>query len=80
MELNKEHSAWNSTAGSAIIYIRKITCLCDHCSKYFVDKIKTIPSKFPDKVHDILSVQKPEIRSKINVFERATEDEIKSLF
>ena len=36
-------------------------------------------SKFPDKVHNIPSVQKPEITCKMNVFERATEDEIKKL-
>ena len=46
---------------------------------YFVDKIETIRSKFPDKVQNILQVQKPEIRSKMNVFERASEDEIKKL-
>ena len=42
-----------------------------------LDKIAIIRSKFPDKVHNIPSVQKPEIRSKMNFFERATEDEIK---
>ena len=44
---------------------------------YFVNKIKIIRSKFPDKVQNIPQVQKPEIRSKMNVFERALEDEIK---
>ena len=44
-----------------------------------MDKIETIRSKFPDKVQNIPQVQKPEIRSKINVFERASEDEIKKL-
>ena len=33
----------------------------------------------PNKVHNIPSLQKPETRSKMNVFERATEDEIKKL-
>ena len=46
---------------------------------YFVDKIETIRSKFPDKVQKISQVQKPEIRSKMNVFERASEDEVKKL-
>ena len=46
---------------------------------YFVDKIETIRSKFPDKIQNIPQVQKPEIRSKMNVFERASEDEIKKL-
>ena len=46
---------------------------------YFVDKIETIRSKFPDEVQNIPQVQKPEIRSKMNVFERASEDEIKKL-
>ena len=41
-----------------------------------MDKIETIRSKFSDKVQNIPQVQKPEIRSKINVFERASEDEI----
>ena len=44
-----------------------------------MDKIAIICSNFPDKVHNIPSVQKPEIRSKMNSFERATEDEIKKL-
>ena len=48
-------------------------------SKKFVDKIAIILSKFPDKVHNIPSVQKPEIRSKINSFERATENKISTL-
>ena len=45
-----------------------------------MDKIAIIRPKFPDKVHNILSVQKPEIRSKMNSFERVTEDEIKTYF
>ena len=44
-----------------------------------MDKIETIRSKFPDKVQNITQVQKPEIRYKMNVFERASEDEIKKL-
>ena len=56
-----------------------VKSLCDHFSRYFVDKIETIRSKFPDKVQNIPQVQKPEIRSKMNVFERASEDEIKKL-
>ena len=45
-----------------------------------MDKIAIIRSKFPDKLHKIPSVQtKKEIRSKMNSFERATEDEIKKL-
>ena len=56
-----------------------VKSLCDHFSRYFVDKIETIRSKFPDKVQNIPQVQKPEIRSKMKVFERALEDEIKNL-
>ena len=56
-----------------------VKSFCDHFSRYFVDKIETIRSKFPDKVQNIPQVQKPEIRSKMNVFERASEDEIKKL-
>ena len=55
-----------------------IKSLCDHFSRYFVDEIETNPSKFPDKVQNIPQVQ-TEIRSKMNVFERASEDEIKKL-
>ena len=44
-----------------------------------MDKIETIRSKFPDKVQYIPQVQKTEIRSKMNVFERASEDKIKKL-
>ena len=36
-----------------------------------MDKIATIRSKLLDKVHSIPSVQKPEIRFKMNSFERA---------
>ena len=56
-----------------------VKSLCDHFSRYFVDKNETIRSKFPDKVHNISQVRKPEIRSKMNFFERASEDEIKKL-
>ena len=44
-----------------------------------MDKIETIRSKFPDKVQNIPQVQKPEIRSKMNVFERASQDAIEKL-
>ena len=50
-----------------------VKSLCDHFSRYFVDKIETIRSKFPDKVQNIPQVQKPEIRSKMNVFERTSD-------
>ena len=52
-----------------------VKSLCDHFSRGFVDKIETIRSKFSDKVRNIPEVQKTEIRSKMNVFERASEDE-----
>ena len=41
--------------------------LCDHFFRYFVDKIETIRSKFPDKVQNIPQVQKTEIRCKVNL-------------
>ena len=44
-----------------------VKSLCDHFSRYFVDKIETIRSKFPDKVQNIPQVQKTEIRYKMNV-------------
>ena len=36
-----------------------VKSIYDHFSKYFVYKIETIRSKFPNKVLDIQSVQKP---------------------
>ena len=63
----------------ALLEFTSVKSICDHFSRYFVDKIKTICSKFPDKVQNIPQVQKPEIRSEMNVFERASEDEIKKL-
>ena len=56
-----------------------VKSLCDHFSRYSVDKIETLRSKFPDKVQNIPQVQKTVIRSKMNVFERASENEIKKL-
>ena len=56
-----------------------VKSLCDHFSRYFVNKIETIRSKFPDKVQNIPHVEKTEFSSKLNVFERASEDEIKKL-
>ena len=44
-----------------------------------MDKIETIRSKFPDKVQNIPQVQNPEIRSKMNAFERTSEDKIEKL-
>ena len=41
-----------------------VKSLCDHFSRYFVDKIETIRSKFPDKVQNIPQVQKTESSSK----------------
>ena len=45
-----------------------VKSICDHFSWYFVNKIKTIRSKFTDKVspQNIPQVQKPKIRSKVN--------------
>ena len=44
-----------------------------------MDKIETIRFKFSDEVQNIPQVQKTTIRSKMNVFELASEDEIKKL-
>ena len=77
---------WNSinnilhrTPPPALPEFTSVKSLCDHFSRYFVDKIETIRFKFPDKVQNIPQVQKQEIRSKMNVFERASEDEINRL-
>ena len=61
----------------ALSEFTSVKSLCDHFSRYFVDKIETIRSKFPDKVQNIPQVQKTDIRSKITVFERASKDKIK---
>ena len=45
-----------------------VKSFCDHFSKYFVDKIENTRSNFPDKVHNIPSVQKTKIGCKINFF------------
>ena len=50
-----------------------VKSLYDHFSKYFVYKIETVRSIFPDKVLNIPSVQKPRIKSKMKVFNRAME-------
>ena len=76
MELYKKHSAYNSIIASA----RSVKSLSKHLSKYVEDKIETIRSKFLDKLQNVPSVKKQtEIRSKIIIFERATEDEFKKL-
>ena len=36
-----------------------VKSLCDHFSRYFVDKIETTRSKFPDKIQNIPQGQKP---------------------
>ena len=63
---------WNSINNNphrilppALPEFTSVRSLCDHFSKYFVDKIETIRSKFQDKVQNIPQVQKPEMRSKM---------------
>ena len=97
--LQKIRRLWNSINNilhrippPALPEFTSVKSLCDHFSRYFVDKIETIRSKFPDKVQrqrDAYSsgwkfrifrkCKKTEIRSKMNVLERASEDEIKKL-
>ena len=57
-----------------------VKSLCDHLSKYFVDKIKTIRSKFQDRVQIFHQCKKQKSDKKNNVFERVTEDEVKNYF
>ena len=64
---------WNSINNSlhrkphpALPEFTSVKSFFDHFSRYFVD----IRSKFPDKVQNIPQVQKTEIRSKMNAFER----------
>ena len=77
--LNSINNILHRISPPALPEFTSVKSLCDHFSRYFVDKIETIRSKFPDKVQDIPQVQKTEIRSKMKVFERASEDEIKKL-
>ena len=86
MLLQNPRRLWNSINNilhrippPALPEFTSVKSLCDNFFRYFVDKIETIRSKFPDKVQNIPQVQKTEIRSKMNVFERASEDEIKKL-
>ena len=49
-----------------LLEFTSVKLVCDHFLKYFVvDKIETIRIKFPDKVPNISSVQKPVIKSKM---------------
>ena len=57
-----------------------VKSLSGHLSKYFVDKIENLRSKFPDEVQNIPQVQKTEIRSKPNGFEMRQKMKWKSLF
>ena len=52
-------------ATPALPEFTSVKSLHDHFSKYFVYKIKTVRSKFPDKVLNNPSVQKPQIKSKM---------------
>ena len=51
-----------------------VKSLYEHFSKYFVDKIENIRFKFPDKVLNIPSVKKHQIKSKMKVFTCAKAD------
>ena len=53
---------------AALPQFTSVTSLYDHFSKYFVYKIETVRSEFPDKVLNIPSVQKPQIKSKMKSF------------
>ena len=53
---------------TALPEFSSVKSLYDHFWKYFVYKIETICSKFPDKVLNMPSVQKPQIKSKIKSF------------
>ena len=84
--LDNPRRLWNSTnnilhriSPPGLPEFTSVKSLCNHLSRYFVDKIETIHTKFSDEVQNIPKVQKTEIRSKMNVFERLSEDEIKKL-
>ena len=64
---NNPRRLWNSINNilhrippPALSEFTSVKSLCDHFSRYFMDKIETIRSKFPDKVQNIPQVQKPE--------------------
>ena len=46
----------------ALLEFSSVKSLCDHFSRYFVDKIETIRSKFPDKVQNIPRNQKLDLK------------------
>ena len=59
---NVLHSAQPNFAKGKHLALPEFTSvklLCGNFSKYFVDKIETIRSKFPEKVQNIPSVQNP---------------------
>ena len=64
--LDNPYRLWNSIINNilhrippyALPEFTSVKSLYDHFSKYFVDKIETIHSKFLDKVLNIPSVQK----------------------
>ena len=56
-----------------------VKSLCDHFSKYLFDKIETIRFKFPNEVQNIPSVQKTEIRFKLNILNVRQKMKLKSL-
>ena len=58
----------------AVPEFTSVKSLYDHFSKYFVYKIETVRSKFPDKILNIPSARKPQIKSKRKVFNRVMED------
>ena len=58
-----------------------VKLLCDNFSKYFVDKIETIRSKFPEKLQNIPSVQNPYIYIQNECFFNLPQNvNLKSLF
>ena len=64
---------------SALPESNNVKSLCDHFTKYFCDKIRTIRANFSNQVNDVPSVQKPEIRTKLFNLEPASEDEVRKI-
>ena len=71
---NSINNILNRIPTPALPEYTSVKLLYDHFSKYFVYKIETIRSKFPDKVLNITSAQKPQIKSKMKVFNCVMED------
>ena len=76
---NSINTALHRIPPPALPEFNSVKLLCEHFSTFFVSKIETIRSNFPNNIVNIPSVKSPKIKLKMNVFELATEEEVKKL-